>query len=236
VIAFRVLAALLTYPRPELRAALPELDAVIAASTWIAPAQRSRLARLIAALRDADPFDLEEQYVELFDRTRSLSLHLFEHVHGDSRDRGAAMVDLKSIYERAGLRLRPDELPDYLPAVLEYLSCRPDDEARAMLADCGRILCEIGQRLAARGSHYAAVFDTLLIFAGEPGIDWAAPGQSEAAPDPDESWMDAPAFGPVDQLPDGASAPSAGGCARANATEVPLRHIPRARRDTPQLD
>ena len=84
----------------------------------------------------AIPSRSEERYVDLFDRGRSLSLHLFEHLHGESRDRGEAMVDLKRIYERAGFDLSARELPDYLPVVLEYLSCREIAEARAMLADC----------------------------------------------------------------------------------------------------
>jgi nitrate reductase delta subunit len=138
---------------------------------------------------------LEERYVALFDRSRALSLHLFEHVHGESRDRGSAMVDLVAIYERAGLHLAGNELPDHLPVVLEYLSCRTLDEARAMLEDCAHILRRIGEVLAQRGSRYAAVLDAVLAVPRLPGIDWSR--ASEPAPvDPpvDEDWMDAPAF------------------------------------------
>src|SRR5208282_6135006 len=101
------------------------------------------------------------------------SLHLFEHLHGDSRDRGEAMVDLKRIYERAGFDLSARELPDYLPVVLEYLSCRDLAEARLMLADCAHILTTIGRSLVARRSRYAAVLQALIIIAGADRIDVA---------------------------------------------------------------
>ena len=110
---------------------------------------------------------------QLFDRGRSTSLHLFEHVHGESRDRGPAMVDLLQIYEKAGLVLSPHELPDYLPAVLEYLSCRTLSEVRAMLGDCAHIVRKVGETLAQRGSPYAAVLAAVLSIAQLPGIDWS---------------------------------------------------------------
>ena len=115
----------------------------------------------------------EERYVDLFDRGRALSLHLFEHLHGESRDRGEAMVELKQLYERAGFELSARELPDYLPVVLEYLSCRDLAEAREMLADCGHILTTIGRSLVARRSRYAAVLQALIVIAGESPIEVA---------------------------------------------------------------
>ncbi len=193
----RALGALLTYPRPELVGALPEIAAALDASPLVGRPARQRLGELVAELARADPYEREERYVALFDRGRGRSLHLFEHVHGDSRDRGQAMVDLHAVYERAGFRLTSGELPDYLPAVLEFLGCRPLAEARAMLADCAHVLRAVGERLAGEGSRYAAVFDALLGAAGVPGLDWskaAAPADADEKLDGD--WMDAPAFGP----------------------------------------
>jgi nitrate reductase delta subunit len=195
VIALRALSALLTYPRPELLAALDEIGAALAGSSIIGRREKANLAALVAELRAADPLELEERYVGLFDRGRRGSLHLFEHVHGESRERGQAMVDLMGIYERAGFRLAANELPDYLPVLLEYLSCRSPGEAREMLGDCAHILLALGERLAARGSRYAAVFEALLTVAGEPGPDWSKAAEPPE-PHPDEDWMDAPAFGP----------------------------------------
>ncbi len=194
MIILRALGALLTYPRPELLEALDEIGATIDACDRLDRAEKERLAELVAELRRGDALDLEERYVALFERSRARSLHLFEHRHGDSRERGQAMVELLQLYERAGFRLAANELPDYLPALLEYLSCRPVAEARELLGDCAHILRAIGEALAARGSRYAAVFQALLAVACEPGLDWSRPATPD--PHPDGEWMDAPAFGP----------------------------------------
>jgi nitrate reductase delta subunit len=124
-----------------------------------------------------------------------LSLHLFEHLHGDSRDRGEAMVDLKHLYARAGFDLSTSELPDYLPVVLEYLSCREISEARAMLSDCAHILAVIGRSLLARRSRYAAVIQALLVIAGEQPIDGSKiPPVREQTENLDRDWAEQPAF------------------------------------------
>ena len=86
---------------------------------------RRQLKLLIDEIATGDLYDLQERYVLLFDRTRSLSLHLFEHVHGESRDRGQAMIDLKAQYEKNGLAISASELPDFVPLFLEFLSTRP---------------------------------------------------------------------------------------------------------------
>ena len=220
MITLRALGVLLTYPRGEMLDALPEIHAAIASSELLGAPEKERVAQLIVELRTTDSFELEERYVELFDRSRSASLYLFEHVHGDSRERGQAMVDLKAVYERAGFHLAPNELPDYLPAMLEYLSCRTLAEARDMLGDCAHVVRAVGERLAARSSRYATVFDALLVISGEHGLDWTTvPEPAELASHLDEDWMDAPAFGP-------GSAPSQAGPPGV----VPLRFMPRKMR------
>ncbi len=193
----RALGALLGYPGAELRAALPEISAEIEGAPLLAAADRAALLALVEELRAADPMQAEEAYVELFDRGRSTSLYLFEHVHGEARDRGAAMVELNELYAAAGLELAGRELPDYLPVVLEYLSGRRREEARAMLADCAHILRLVGEVLTKRGSRYAAVFQALLALAGEAGIDPArARRRALDKDDPDRDWDERPAFAP----------------------------------------
>lgn len=195
LLVLRALSALLVYPGADRLAALPEIRDVVTRSPLLGAADHERLARLVDDLRQTDPLVLEERYVQLFDRGRTTSLHLFEHVHGESRDRGPAMVDLMQVYERAGLRLAGHELPDYLPAVLEYLSCRTLAEARAMLDDCAHIVRKVGEALAQRGSHYAAVLAAVLSVAQAPGLDWTR-AVEPAPPEPplDDEWTDAPAF------------------------------------------
>jgi len=196
MIIFRALGALLSYPSDDLRRALPEITEVITRSTIIGASQRDELLALTAELAEGELLDREEDYVELFDRGRFTCLNLFEHLHGDGRDRGAAMVELKRLYEQAGLELTRGELPDYLPVVLEYLSLRELPEAREMLADCAHIIEAIAKALIARGSAYAAVMQALLVIAGKTPVvvagGLAACGQAENL---DENWAERPAFG-----------------------------------------
>jgi nitrate reductase delta subunit len=201
MIILRALGALLSYPREDVRRALPEIADAIRTSPLIAPGQREDLLTLIDDLGSGDLLEAEERYVELFDRGRAASLHLFEHLHGQGRDRGQAMVDLKNLYARAGYELSARELPDYLPIVLEYLSCRDLREARELLGDCAHILRRIGHSLIARGSRYAAVVQVLLVLAGKAAIDVAAvPRIAERAENLDADWFERPAFEQVGKL------------------------------------
>ena len=195
MLLFRALSALLSYPSGDMRRALPDIADVVRTTTLLTPREQNGLFGLIDELGRGDLLEVEERYVDLFDRGRALSLHLFEHLHGDSRDRGEAMVDLKRIYERAGFELSARELPDYLPVLLEYLSCRDLAEARVMLADCAHILTTIGRSLVARGSRYAAVLQALLVIAGESPIDAAkVPPVREERESLDRDWAEQPAF------------------------------------------
>ncbi len=187
----RVLAALLSYPGAERRAWLGEMTQILRRDKALPPARLAELDVLIDGLRAADPLDVEADYVQLFDRGRSTSLHLFEHVHGDSRDRGPAMIDLARTYERAGLFLAPGELPDYLPAVLEFVSTQPPREARAFLGEMAHILNAIFSALQKRESAYASVLGALLELAGEKAQP-VAPPADEAL---DEAWTEPPVFG-----------------------------------------
>jgi nitrate reductase delta subunit len=195
VLVFKAFSALLSYPSQEMQEALPEIADVVRASPLLATREQRGLIELIDELARGELLAIEERYVDLFDRGRALSLHLFEHLHGDSRDRGEAMVELKRIYERAGFELSARELPDYLPVLLEYLSCRDLAEAQAILADCAHILTIVGRSLIARGSRYAAVLQALLVIAGESPIDAAkvprARGRTESL---DRDWAEEPAF------------------------------------------
>jgi nitrate reductase delta subunit len=195
MLVFRAFSALLSYPSAEMRSALPEIANIIAATPLVAPHERRDLLDLVDEIGHGDLLEAEERYVDLFDRGRALSLHLFEHLHGESRERGEAMVELKQIYERAGFELSTRELPDYLPVVLEYLSCRDIAEAQAILADCAHILKTISRSLIARRSRYAAVLQALIVIAGESPIDMAkVPPAKEQTEALDRDWVEEPAF------------------------------------------
>jgi nitrate reductase delta subunit len=191
--SLRVLAALLGYPDAQLRAHLPEMRDLLRAERAVSPSRLTELDALMDTLHRADPLEAEGHYVELFDRGRATSLHLFEHVHGDSRERGPAMIDLGQTYEKAGLILAEGELPDYLPAVLEFVSTQPPREARAFLGEMAHIFNAIFGALQQRESAYASVLGALIELAGEK----AQPLISirPAAEEPlDESWAEPVVF------------------------------------------
>jgi nitrate reductase molybdenum cofactor assembly chaperone NarJ/NarW len=181
---FKVLSLLLSYPIEELKAALPELRETIEREGLLAAPERMALDPLFDSLLDGDLYDLQERYVLLFDRTRSLALHLFEHVHGESRDRGQAMVDLMAMYEEHGLEISARELPDYLPLFLEFLATRPAAEARALLTQPLHIIVALKERLRMRESVYAGAFQALEQIAAE-APDRAAADALLAEPEDD---------------------------------------------------
>ena len=166
-ISLRVLARLLAYPDAALRGQLPDLRQALLADHVIKGARLAELNALMTHLERGDSLENEAEYVQIFDRGRATSLHLFEHVHGDSRERGPAMIDLAQTYEKAGLFLGPDEMPDYLPVVLEFVSTQPPVEARAFLGEMAHIFNAIFSALAKFDSAYASVIGALLEIAGE---------------------------------------------------------------------
>lgn len=189
-VTLRILAALLGYPDAQLRGYLPEMAALLKEENALKPARCGELLALMNALERGDPLESESAYVELFDRGCATSLHLFEHVHGDSRERGPAMIDLGQTYEKAGLVLAEGELPDYLPAVLEFVSTQPQAEAKAFLGEIAHLLKGIFGALRKRDSAYASVLGALLELAGQKAE------AVEPAPEAplDESWAEPVVF------------------------------------------
>lgn len=189
-ITLRVLSALLTYPGPDLRQHYTEFSALLSADGVLSRSRRAEIEALVQQLLRTDALEVESAYVEFFDRGRATSLHLFEHVHGDSRDRGQAMIDLGETYARAGLMLNEDELPDYLPAVLEFASTQPPRVAREFLDEIAHLLNAIFGALRERDSGYASVIGALLDIAGHK----AQPVPIAKDPPLDDSWAEPAAF------------------------------------------
>lgn len=188
----RALAFLLRYPDATWRLHLNEVSDALREAGTLDAARLVQIEALIAVVARAEDLDAEASYVELFDRGRGTALHLFEHVHGDSRERGPAMLDLIATYEQAGLRLRSDELPDHLTVLLEYASTQPQEAAVALLGEVAHILQRIHGALDKRGSAYASVLGALLDLAG--GGAAAAEHAPEPELDLDEAWQEPAAF------------------------------------------
>lgn len=162
----KALSLVLSYPTTDLQGAMSEIGGVLAADSRLTAAARRALRPLVDALGQDDIYDLEESYVVLFDRSRTLSLNLFEHVHGESRDRGSAMVSLVETYRSGGFEPATSELPDHLPVLLEFLATVPADEAADTLADAAHIFEALVERLTRRESLYAPVFSALIQLSG----------------------------------------------------------------------
>lgn len=206
---FKVLGILLWYPDTKWLENLSDLYDIVEKEELLAEEDRDALRGLTDYLAVQDIFDLQEAYVDTFDRVRSLSLHLFEHVHGESRDRGQAMVDLAEMYKEQGLEIDQNELPDYLPVFLEFLSHLPKDEALEMLGDPGHVMAALGKRLAERGSPYHVVFDALVRLTGrEPENVERKAAPAASLEQLDKEWEEKP----IEFM--GASAPeaSSSGC------------------------
>jgi len=187
---FKSISLILSYPTTELQNAISEISAVLMSDPRLTSANRRALAPLLNELEQNDIYDLQERYVGLFDRSRTLSLNLFEHVHGESRDRGSAMVSLVETYRDAGFDPVTIELPDHLPVLLEFLSTRPLAEAQDTLADAGHILEAIEQRLQGRDSPYAPVFASLLQLSGAK-VDQEAVAELLKEPETDPEDLEA---------------------------------------------
>jgi nitrate reductase delta subunit len=201
---FKVLSLLLSYPSEEIQAAVNEMKAVLASEKLVPANVLAGLSGLLDEIAAGDLYDLQERYVLLFDRSRSLSLHIFEHIHGESRDRGQALVDLAEHYAAHGMALSARELPDFLPLFLEFLSTRPLPEALELLEQPLHVIAALGERLRKRKSGYAWTMLALQgIAKGKPVAADLKDLLSEPDEDPqdlealDRAWEDQPVtFGP----------------------------------------
>lgn len=196
-LTLRALAVLLGYPSAELQAHVGEIRAALESEAALRGAAGKALEPLLASLEQEELLDLQSAYSELFDRSRSLSLHLFEHVHGDGRERGQAMIDLGQQYLQSGFYLEGTELPDFVPVFLEFVSCLPGAEARETLGQPAHVYAALAERLARRGSSYAGIFEALLALCGvRPDAEAVAQiDENTPAVDPptiDEEWEEAP--------------------------------------------
>jgi nitrate reductase molybdenum cofactor assembly chaperone NarJ/NarW len=203
---YTALGLLLRYPDEALREAYPAAGELIDAEPRFPSALKQRLKRLAEDLASADLLDLQARYVRLFDQTRSLSLNLYEHVHGESRDRGQAMVELLKLYSAHGLELSAQELPDHLPVFVEFLSVLPHAQAATLLGEAAHVLEALHVRLKKRRSPYACVFEALAALAAARADGEAlAALMQEPEDDPDDlealdrAWAEEPVtFGPGD--------------------------------------
>lgn len=187
----KVISLLLDYPERQLVEARVELDDAIEQCFFISPQQRQSLHDLLQHIAGQELLDAQSLYLSLFNRGRHLSLLMFEHVHGESRERGQAMVNLLAEYEQAGFDIAVKELPDYIPLYLEYLASRDQLTARTGLADIQHLLALLGARLEESNSPYAACFHVLLQLAGVDPVEQISQARQQVAEDPVDDSLEA---------------------------------------------
>ena len=202
---FQVIAALLHYPDEALWQHVDPLREILAEEAVLSAAEMRAVDAFLDDLVAHDPIDAQARYVETFDRGRARSLHLFEHVYGESRDRGQAMVELSRLYRRHGYTISARELPDYLPLYLEFLSRLPSNEALERLHEIGALVQHLHAQLADRHNVHAVLLEPLLRLCGlrcddpllRERIAAEAPDDTPAALD--ATWLEAPvSFGAYD--------------------------------------
>ena len=191
----------MTYPTSVVQVHMDELKEALAADGLLSSRKLQKLGAFMDGLVASDLIDAQEDYVGLFDRGRGHSLYLFEHIHGESRDRGPAMVDLSESYKDHGFEAAAGELPDYIPLFMEFLSLLPPDEAQEYLNEVIHIFATIGVKLQDKGSDYHVIFDAIQSLAStkvSPEVLAQALEESQAADESfealDKEWEEKPAF------------------------------------------
>jgi len=201
----RVLSRLLAYPSAELIEQMPGLKDVLSQDGFLKSATIAKLVTFMDQLNQKELINIQENYVEIFDRGRAHCLHLFEHVHGESRFRGQAMLDLSERYAEKGLVIGANEFPDYLPIFLEFISICEPEEALETLATAAPVVATIGEKLKRQKSGYAHVFKAIVELSGAKlnkldiikAADASLP-QIKTLDELDEQWREPDVFGNFD--------------------------------------
>lgn len=164
-----VISRLMDYPDADILEHEEAMLSIIDASE-LSLELKDKLEAFLETNLQKDLMDWQAEYGAQFERGRSLGLWLFEHVHGESRDRGQAMVDLVNVYREAGLEISQHELPDYIPMFLEFLATQGKENAQHWIKDVEHILGLLQCRLEKRESDYAILFESVLKL-GESTVD-----------------------------------------------------------------
>ena len=197
---FKILGLLLSYPKQELIDNIADIKTVLKQEAFLPKRSMKKVLAFCDYLKGTDLYELQEDYVDLFDRGRAHCLHMFEHIHGESRDRGQAMVNLIESYADRGYYMTEGELPDYLPLFLEFLSSCPAEEAVDFIGDPINVIATIGVRLKKRDSLYYVLFNAIEQLAKvKPDAAVIAEAKAEEIKEQtndelDEEWAEAEAF------------------------------------------
>ncbi|WP_395344473.1 nitrate reductase molybdenum cofactor assembly chaperone [Ningiella sp. W23] len=157
-----LLSRLIDYPSEALYEHGQDVLDYIHASDDLSEQDKNALVSFVSERFANSLLDWQSEYDGLFERGRFLSLLIYEHIHGESRYRGQAMVDLMKQYKAAGLDIGVRELPDYIPLFLEFVSTQGNENAKGWLQDIAHVLALLTVRLEKRDCNYSAIFQTLV--------------------------------------------------------------------------
>ena len=159
---YKILSLLLSYPSDELQKFLLEVEKELREEALLQEERICEIAKFCKRFNQIDLTNWQEEYVQLFDYSRSVSLHIFENIKGDSRDRGQAMVNLMEFYKETGMHLTAKELPDYIPAFLEFLSTLSIPKSAELLAETVNIMDRINEALSDSNNPYSSIFKAII--------------------------------------------------------------------------
>lgn len=154
---YKILSVLLEYPDQELLDNLPEILTSLDDILGVDDAERTAIQGFLAYLQHRPLSELQADYVKTFDLTAEHSLHLTHHLFGDDKNRGPALIDLGELYKDYGVEVVTNELPDYLPLILEFAAYLDDGEANVFLSDANKVLGVLVDNLKKADSPYAAL-------------------------------------------------------------------------------
>ncbi len=191
---YKILSLLLSYPHAQLQDFLGESERELRAEALLPPEQIDGIRQFVTHFSKMDLTEWQAEYVQLFDYSRSASLHLFEHIKGDSKDRGQAMVDMLGFYQENGMQLTANELPDYIPAFLEFLSVFEAEKAAGLLAEPVHIVQRIFLALQEKRNPYRFVLSAVVSLSSRPPDENAAKAviQNETPLDLDAEYEEKP--------------------------------------------
>ncbi len=165
---YKILSLLLDYPTEELKHGLSDIMPLLREEAYLNEEQLLYFQEFINYAQELSIANWQMQYVDLFDFSSNNNLYLFDHVYGDSRERGQAMVDLTEMYSRSGFHPSSDELPDYLPLFLEYLSLlKQVEECEKLLGEVTHILQNMKKALDKKETAYFHLLHILCTLKGQ---------------------------------------------------------------------
>ena len=194
-----LLSYLLRYPSPEVIAARPELEAEVRSLSAGAP--REALERFLEVWT-GEP----AAYVETFDLRRRAGLYLTYYAHGDTRERGMALLRLRKLYRAAGLPMTSSELPDHLTVMLAFAALAPAGHGEALLAEHRPAIELLRLSLHDLTSPYAHVLDAVAAFLPPLSVSERGEVARLAREGPPDEAVGLEPYGPPEAMPTGARA------------------------------